>query len=442
MDNVEQEAVPHQEHDWKILNRSRMRFGVATILYGGDEGAFSPFHTVIIRALGGGDAHLGFIGASAQVMAPMFTWIGAVILRWTKFNRKGMIMSLWAGALVQAGLIAALVMAARSSSAAAGLFLYVYLGLISCMLMVTGAQGSISASWIGDLVPTRFRGRFVSGMQIIGVSGGLAFQFIFSRLAVQATGLTAYAGLMGLLCLNTLFAIFVIRSVPERRSFAMKFLTTHKTERVNYRYSPLWHMVAFEFTWRGGRVALGAFTTAYLLDYFGMGLDRVILLNMVASGLTLLSLFIVGKLSDRIGNYLPLMVISAVCAVSMLLWVSTAWWGIWPIIAYQIINGAAGSTHWMLVNNLCLEAYPAIGRPNYLSLSKSISGLMLLISTTYAGHLLSLFRGWSTVLWGAEINHYHVFFLCCTLLTASCVIPLKMLGLFMASPKFVNTDEE
>jgi hypothetical protein len=40
------------------------------------------------------------------------------------------------------------------------------------------------------------------------------------------------------------------------------------------------------------------------------------------------------------------------------------------------------------------------------------------------------------VLWGSEINHYHVFYLLCTLLTMTCTIPLKLLDRFMASPAY------
>lgn len=430
-----------KEHSWKILNRTRIKFGIASLLYNGDEAAFAPFHTVIIRALGGGDAHLGFIGAAAQVMAPMFSWVGAVLLRLMKFNRQAMTLSLWLGALIQAFIVILLVLVSRNA-AWAGWGLYIYLSLIVLMLVLTGAQFNIGVCWIGDLVPKKYRGRFVSGMSIISVIGIVIMQFALSRLALLADGLYAYAGIMGLIFVNTVISVFLFWTVPNRRSQAVKFVSTHKEERLDYRYPPLWHLIWFECTWRGGRIALMSFTTAYLLDYFGMRLDRVILLNIIGSTLSIFSLFVVGRISDRVGNQRPLMLISFVCALSMLLWVSTAWWGIWPIVAYQVINGAAGVTHWMLVNNLSLEVYPAKGRPNYLSFHKSLSGVFLLIFSTYAGHLLSGFRGWSTVLWGSEINHYHVFFLICTAVTLACIIPLGLLGRYMSSPAYHEEEDD
>jgi hypothetical protein len=112
----------------------------------------------------------------------------------------------------------------------------------------------------------------------------------------------------------------------------------------------------------------------------------------------------------------------------MLLWVSSAWWGIWPIFAYMIINGIAGSTHWLLLTNLSLQVYPAKGRANFLSFSRTVVGVMLMAGATFAGYLMSLMRGWSITLWGADFNYYHVFFLGCTIFTFGCLIPLWFLG--------------
>ena len=56
----------------KILNKTRLKFGVGNLLYNGDEAAFSPFHTIIVRMLGGTDAHLGFIGGAMQSVGPLF----------------------------------------------------------------------------------------------------------------------------------------------------------------------------------------------------------------------------------------------------------------------------------------------------------------------------------------------------------------------------------
>jgi MFS family permease len=223
-------------------------------------------------------------------------------------------------------------------------------------------------------------------------------------------------------------AVWLCRSIPNRRSLALKFVSREPAEHVNYRYRPMWLLIWFECAWRIGRVALGAFTTAYLLDYFGLQLDRIILIYMLVNVMNIFMLYVVGRVSDRVGNRHPLAIITCICTASMLLWVGSAWWGLWPVIAYQIINGMAGSTHWMLLTNLSLQVYPAKGRANFLSFSRTVVGVMLMAGATFAGYLMSLMRGWSITLWGADFKYYHVFFLGCTIFTFGCLIPLWFLG--------------
>ncbi|MBL7077375.1 MAG: MFS transporter [Kiritimatiellae bacterium] len=411
----------------KVLNWARIKLGVVGVLCAGDESAFSPFHTVIVRALGGGDVALGVIGAIMQSVAQLFSWIGAIFLRLARFNRKGMVWALAGGALIQAVIIILLVTAAKTSTTAA-LWLYGYISLITFMCVLTGVQQTIIASWIGDLVPVHQRGWFVSGMAITSNIGLVLFQLFFARISTLASGLVGYAALMGLVCLNTLVAIGLCYTVPDRPSLAVKFVSKKPDEHVNYKYGPMWLLIWFECAWRVGRVALSSFSTAYLLDYFGMKMSKIILLGMIINVVNIFMLYFVGRISDRTGTRRPLAVISAICATSMSLWVFSAWWGLWPVIAFQIINGMAGSTHWMLLTNLSLEVYPAKGRPNFLSFSRTLVGLVLMGGATIAGYLMSGIRGWSIMLWGAEFNHYHIFFLGCTLFTLGCLVPLWFLG--------------
>lgn len=421
----------------KKLSGSRVKLGMIGVLSAGDEAAFAPFHTVIVRALGGGDVALGLIGSVMQSVGQLFSWIGAIILNRLRFNRKGMVLALGLGALSQAAIITLLVTASKSSTHAS-YWLYGYISLITLMLMLTGAQQTISSSWIGDLVPVHRRGWFVSGMAITSNIGLVLFQLLFARVATYADGLAGYAALMGLICLNTVVAIVLCFGIPDRPSQAVKFVFQKAGEHINYLFGPMWLLIWFECAWRIGRVALSAFSTAYMIDHLGMKMDKIILLGMLINLVNIFMLYVVGRISDKSGNLRPLALISSIAGLSMLLWVASAWWGIWPIFAYMVINGIAGSTHWMLLNNLSLQVYPAKGRPNFLSFSKTVVGLVLLAGGTFAGYLISLMRGWSITLWGAEFNYYHLFFLGCTLFTFGCLIPLW----FLAKMKMPDSEEQ
>lgn len=430
MRHAPEPKTPQQKKD-------RIKFGVASLLYNGDEQAFSPLHTAVIRALGGSDVHLGFMGAMTQSMGQLFSWIGTLILKATMMHRRALIFALFGASTVQ-GLIVATLLTAHLQPSMSGLLLIMYIVLVALMGMLTGSQQNIAVSWIGELVPTRQRGWFVSGMAIISNIGLVLLQLLFAFLARDA-GLPDYAVIMGIVLINTLVACVLVGTITDRASKAINFVSKKHGERVNYAFKPLWGLIWFECAWRSGRVALVAFSTAYLLDHFGMGMDRIILIAMITNLVNIVMLFLMGRLSDRIGIFRPLAVITAVCGASMLLWVSSAWWGILPIIAYQVINGAAGSTHWMLLNNLSLELYPAKGRPNYLSFSRIVTGTFIIIVSTGAGWVLGQLRGGEIELWGAAFNHYHIFFSACTLATMTSLIPLFLLRLAKPSIDIEDT---
>lgn len=409
----------------KSLNCDRLKFGLSSLLYNGDEIAFSPVHTAVIRALGGNDIHLGVMGALQQSLGQLFSWMGAVLLRWFKFNRKAMQTALIIAAVIQ-GIIVSTMLFSVWHPAWASACLVAYMALVAMMCMLTGVQQNIAVSWIGDLVPDNQRGWFVSGMVIVSNIGLVILQLTFARLSRNA-GMLGYAGLMALLMCNTVIATGLVSRITNRPSQAVSFISKKKENRVNYRYRPIWMLIWFECAWRSGRVALVAFSTAYLIDYFGYKMDKIILINMIVYLVTIMMLYITGKLSDKIGIFRPLALISTVCGASMLLWVSSAWWGIVPIIVYQVLNGAAGSTHWMLLSNLGLQVYPAKGRSNFISFSRGAVGIFLMGISTVAGYVMRGIRGWSVELWGHEFNHYHLFFLGCTILTLGCLIPLSLL---------------
>lgn len=173
--NDVKDTTASKEPSKKVLNGSRIKLGFIGVLCNGDEAAFSPFHTVIIRTLGGGDVVLGLIGSIMQSVPQLFAWVAAVVLRVFKFNRKAMVWALGAGALVQAVIVVLLFIAGKLSASTSP-WLYAYIGLITFMLVLTGAQQTIIASWIGDLVPTKKRGWFVSGMAITSNIGLILFQ--------------------------------------------------------------------------------------------------------------------------------------------------------------------------------------------------------------------------------------------------------------------------
>ena len=239
--------------------------------------------------------------------------------------------------------------------------------------------------------------------------------------------LTRYAGVYAMFGLSFLWAAYVYRGITDRAPKNVTFLASGNREisRIRYGHFPMWCYIVFFWCWSGSRVAFVAFIPLYLIDQFKFSMTNIAWLYNVQFIVTILLLHFVGKIGDRFGHRIPLMVISGAVAFCMSLWVWSAWWGIVPIILYQVINGAAGNTHSMVVANFALEILPYKGRAAYLAFSSLCIGAVILVTPTLGGIFLRASKDVHIQLWGAQLNNYHVFFAICTLVAMCCVVPLR-----------------
>ncbi len=418
----------NQITDKKILGRDRMKFGIGCIMYQSEETGLMPIHTMLVRLLGGGNIALGIV-AGAGSASSLVQMLGAVFLRYFQSNKKAMNLALSGGILFGLLLAGALFLKAiepRWSMLALTIYLIGAYGLAGA----SGIQMNVESSWIGDLVPKKMLGWFTSVKWIIASLGVLFFTLLFGRIADWSPTASTFALVFLLVAFSHLVAIILMSTVTDRKPQTAKFVAVSAAggERLNYKSLPLWCYIWFYLTWAGGRTALNAFTTAYMLDYFGFGMGKITLLISLQAAINLVMLFIVGKVSDRLGTRLPLILISGGIALAMMLWVFSAWLGIGALIAYQLINGAAGNTHSMLGINYGLEIFPAKGRAAYIGFSRVFIGVSAFIASIAAGFVMEGLSGWEMTLWGAKLNSYHLFFTGCSLFTASCVLPLLISG--------------
>ena len=413
-----------QVTDPAILNRDRYKFGAACIMYQSEEVGLGPIHTLVVRILGGGDVALGLIAGAASASS-FVQWLGAVLLRRAGSNRRAMNWALAGGVFFGFLLFLALAFHAldpKWAMTALGIYIVGSYGLAGA----SGVQNNIESSWIGDLVPQERRGSFTGVKWIIGSAGMLAFTLIFGQVGELWPNAGAMAWLYLVVAASHALAIMLMSSVTDRVPQTARFVASEAGERIDYRSVPLWCYIWFYLAWAGGRTALVAFSAAYMMDCFGFGMGKVALLFALSAAVSLLMLFLVGKASDRLGSRKPLMAISGFIAFAMLLWPASAWLGPAALVVYQVLNGAAGSTHSMLGINYGLEIFPAKGRAAYIGFSRVFIGGSALLASVAVGYVMKFIGDWHMELWGVTLNRYHLFFTGCALFTASCLIPLMI----------------
>ena len=178
---------------------------------------------------------------------------------------------------------------------------------------------------------------------------------------------------------------------------------------------------------------MNSFTTAYMLD-LNYSMTKIVLIMVLQNVVAALMVLVMGRISDRFGTRLPLMIVSFLIAASMFLWVASAWYGIVPILIYQVLGGMAGNTHTMLSQNYGQEIFPTEGRAGYFGFSRLFVGISLFGGSILAGVFMRHVH-WEMELWGATLNTYHLLFSVCSLAPLCCVIPLLLVGKRTVEPR-------
>ncbi|MCC7299883.1 MAG: MFS transporter [Verrucomicrobia bacterium] len=416
----------NQIADKNVLSRDRLKFGVASILYQSEGNAFVPIHTIVVRALGGGDVALGVLSAVCTQAGSLMQWLGSVLLHLFNSNKKAMTVALFGGVLFGALLTLTLLTVALYP-AVTSICLILYILFVAGFSAATGVQSNVETNWIGDLVARPLLGWFTSFKYILCVAGGVVFLIVFSQIVEKRPSFFAYSAIFSFIAISHAIAIWLMSTVIERKPMTVAFFgKKDDPERINYFDRSLWRYIWFYFAWSGGRAAFSGFITAYMIDCLGMAVGRIALVWGLSLSVSIVMLFLIGKMSDKIGSRKPLIIISCIVSAAMLLWVVSAWWGLVAIIIYQVFNGVAGQTHSMLGNNYGIEVIPQKGRSTYFSFARIAIGFGSILITLLGGFIMQHIRGWKILLFGSVFNHYHIYFLGCALFTMSCIIPLLL----------------
>lgn len=430
-----QELLPEQvnEHgqvvDENLLKRNRTLYTTASILFQGVPGGQGMgVATKILKLLGATDVHLGIMGGAVGGLGSIFQFLGALVLRRTKSDRKALRIVLACSMIL--GVVGLVVNLLYYTPVPRKMLLYAALSLVFLGTIIAAALGNVESNWVGDLVPRNRLGWFVS-MKWVGV--GLASVLAGLSLAKIGDAVPTMAGyvLIGAISLCFVFGGFLVFArmtdrTPKELNFFSAGATHH--ERINYFSPALWCYIAFYVIWGGGRAITFSFSTIFLFEELHFSLMKLAWLSSLQFVGSAVVVYLLGPVADKRGNRVILIVFSLALALCMYLWVSAAWFGVAPIIVYTIINSMGGSTHGMLGNNLGLEIFPDKGRAAYLAFSRFFIGASCFVTPIVAGLFLRFFSKVQITLFGVTLTKYYLVFLAGGTVTLCCVIPLVLLG--------------
>lgn len=427
MERLLEQNIENRGEIKKELRPDRIRMGLGTLLYQSEENGFQngPVPTAIIRALGGDDRHLGILG-SFGALGGIGHLFGNPLLRRFASNRKAMVIAMWIGFVFALALCAVLLMGHISEWHA--WILPLFLGLFLAFAPVNGMQANIENSWIGDLVPKNLFGWFTKVKWMLSVLGVLLFSIGIARFCEAVPGFAGFAAIFGLFALSFFAAaLFIYPKVADREPQPTAYFGP-AGERMNYTHPVFLLLILQGLCWVCGRNIFFSFTSIYLMEQFHVSLTKIALLISLQQAVGIAVIYFIGNRSDRWGAKRPLMVFMTGTALSMSLWLFSAWFGIGCIIAYFVIGGLAGHTLTMLGNNYSLEIVPAKGRAAYFGVARVVGALAGFVVVFFSGWLVHHLHDFTFIMAGKTLGRYHLVFAVSMLIALSSQIPLLLIG--------------
>jgi Na+/melibiose symporter-like transporter len=379
-----------REQDSQLRQTIRISIteGLFSQLYAGLAGPGSVFVTKLAGLLQAQPFHYGMLFAIGQ-LSQIFQPLGVAVTRGLTARKRAVITlaALGRGLTPLFGLIPLLF-----GRASLGIFLAVFFLATSLLAMAANAW----MGWIGDMVPTRIRGRFFakrnSILMVIGLLGGYLFAAAIDlfdqnpgpagkllRNLLDLGDLRQWApwAFFGLFCAAGALGIaglFILRKQPEREkdveTEALSSMLLTPLRDHNFRRLAVWGI------WWMLAIGIGApFWQPFMIENLRMSVLMIMIYGTIATFAGLASLRAWGRLIDRHGNKNSMRIATVMSALSPVPWLFADPSRLWLIYCEAILSGVLWSGAGIVATNFVLSIAPAGKQQSYSGVFAAISGL-------------------------------------------------------------------
>ncbi|HOA05617.1 MAG TPA: MFS transporter [Candidatus Fermentibacter daniensis] len=413
-------------------------------------GPGSVFLTKLAILMGAGPVHFGMLSAAGQV-SQLFQPLGVVLTRSLTRRKRAVILlaALGRGITPVFGMLPFLL----TGGAPINAFLAAFAASTALQAVSTNAW----IGWIGDMVPTRIRGRFFARRNQILMLAGLAVGIVFGifvdmfdaspgglagritillgPLGVPAPpGLHRYAHYAYLFlfilagCLG-LFGLTILKRQPERakevETEPLLSMMTSPLRDANFRKLALfglWWMLA---------IGVGApFWQPFMISVLGMSVFMIQIYGTLSTVAAMISLRVWGRFIDRWGNRNAMAFAIILGAINPMLWVAAGPGTIWLIFVEAVLSGTMWAGAAVVSTNFVLSIAPPSGRQAYSGLYAAVCGAGMMATMLLSGIYMPQYA-----MIGEYIFHpMQVLFFLTGVLRLTAIIPLFWVEEPMARP--------
>jgi MFS family permease len=378
----------------------------------------SPFEIGLIAA----------IPMLANFAQPLGAWLG------DRFNsRHNYCASIYfPSRLVWLGLLVGMVLFSLGQISSHWLVLWTMVVMFVSHLL--GGLGSAAwLSWMANLVPKKLRGRYFSirnsaanltNLITIPIAGFFVANYPRGELEgfEIALGIGILAGVISL--------VFQWRIADVNPQLPLANAATVAAPTSDDNTPSFWQLAwqdhnfqRFLLYFSGWMFAVNLsapFFNLYLLQDLAIDISWVTLYNSLTSAANLMLMIPFGRLSDRIGNRIPLLGVGLVIAALPVLWLGTgtgalSLWLWLPLL--HLLNGGASAAIDLCNNNLQLEISHAQHQAKYFGVIAAIAGVSGAVGTLVGGQLAQ----WT------EFGGLAGLFICSSLVRLFALVPLVFL---------------
>lgn len=284
------------------------------------------------------------------------------------------------------------------------------LALILISTLLLAGNGILWQSWIGDVVPSRERGRYfglrsgilgavgtvanlVSGVLLDAMHKPLGFQVVL-LIAVTA-GCTAALTLL----------LHAEPNVPTARLHLLD------TFRLPLQHRNFRAFLGFAAYWTFAVLTASPFVTAYFLSHLRMSFTQIAIWSAISSTLGLVIGPLWGRVSDRTG-YKPILAMATVGAGTLLpiAWMLATPGNLLPIWLAAVFDCLVWQAIGPAYFNLSLASTPQANRASFLAMLFLVTGLAGFAGGLMSGPLLNFFSGHAMLIGSFRWTGYHWLF--------------------------------
>ncbi len=299
--------------------------------------------------------------------------------------------------------------------------------LFSHVLMAGGHNAWMS--WMGDLIPSKERGRFLGTRQMVCSFFGMIAALLAGRFVGHHNDLVSFAIVYGVAIgfgvADVVMFHIVTPHPPVKASHQRSHLLAiirRVLARAEFR-----QLIKVFLLWNAAVGLTIPLITAYLLKELKVPLATVVLFGCLSTVTHIIFSRVWGHLIPRIGSksVLSLSLCAAAAAPTMYLFCGPGHY--WPAAFAYILGGMGWSGVFLNYMHLTMELTPQRSRSMYMAVIAAGVGLVSASVFWLAGQIADLTQGYSITLGNWSVGNFQLIFLASAALRLLVLIPVRKL---------------